>query len=202
MTNDNKQPDVREAFEAHQLSRYQYADITRDADGRYWNVPMESEWETWQAALQSPSVSNTPQESTPTCDQAGVQEAVVYLLCVDQQIGLYEFVRPEHVADLEQYVTVEKYYKATPTVDAAVEALRQAAIYELEAIYPDSSPLRLVAKGFAEKLRALPGSTSALDEYVEAKCMEVAEAINNEFGAAKHYEHDLRTIVQSVIRKG
>lgn len=58
MTNDNKQQDVREAFEAHQLSRYQYADITRDADGRYCNVPMESEWETWQAALQSPSVAN------------------------------------------------------------------------------------------------------------------------------------------------
>lgn len=42
---------MREAFEAHQLSRYQYADISRDTDGRYWNDPMESEWETWQAAL-------------------------------------------------------------------------------------------------------------------------------------------------------
>jgi hypothetical protein len=43
---------MREAFEAHQLSRYQYADISRHPDGRYWNDPMESEWETWQAALQ------------------------------------------------------------------------------------------------------------------------------------------------------
>lgn len=65
MTNDNKQPDVRgvgvgkirEAFESYQLGRFQYADITRDTDGRYWHAPMELEWETWQSALStSPSV--------------------------------------------------------------------------------------------------------------------------------------------------
>jgi hypothetical protein len=45
------QQSVREAFESHQLGRYQYADITRHTDGRYLNAFMESEWETWQAAL-------------------------------------------------------------------------------------------------------------------------------------------------------
>jgi hypothetical protein len=45
------QQSVREAFEAHQLRRYQYSDVARHTDGRYLNAFMESEWETWQAAL-------------------------------------------------------------------------------------------------------------------------------------------------------
>jgi hypothetical protein len=45
------QQGMREAFESYQLGRFQYADITRDTDGRYWHAPMELEWETWQSAL-------------------------------------------------------------------------------------------------------------------------------------------------------
>ena len=45
------EPTEREKFEAHQLSRYEYADLSVNDDGEYSNQAMKSEWETWQAAL-------------------------------------------------------------------------------------------------------------------------------------------------------
>jgi hypothetical protein len=64
------QQSVREAFESYQLGRFQYADISRDTDGRYWHAPMELEWETWQSALStSPLLDKNDQaDKCPACN--------------------------------------------------------------------------------------------------------------------------------------
>jgi hypothetical protein len=69
------QQSVREAFESYQLGRFQYADITRDTDGRYWHAPMELEWETWQSALStSPLLDKNDQADGRDCDCKSCQE--------------------------------------------------------------------------------------------------------------------------------
>jgi hypothetical protein len=61
--------------------------------------------------------------------QPTAEAGVVYLLCVDQRQGLYEFVKPEHVANLEKIVSVEKLYTSqTTATQAAVAAAMGKAL--------------------------------------------------------------------------
>lgn len=99
-----------------------------------------------------------------------------------------------------------KLYLTPPTVDAAVEAFRLAAINAVKNVYAKATQ---TADEFgtlsdaANAIRALPGNTKALEDV----CMEVADKAAD-LAHTRTWEHcgvtesDLRAIVQSVIRKG
>lgn len=65
-----------------------------------------------QAALSVDCVPNLASSSPSQGSEA------VYLICVDNKQGLYEFVAPENVLDLQQHISVETYYTAPPSIKA------------------------------------------------------------------------------------
>jgi len=63
--------------------------------------------------------------------EAQRQGEPVYLLEVDKKQGLYEFVKPEHVAELKDSSTILTYYTSSPSADAAFNQGVEAVIERL-----------------------------------------------------------------------
>ena len=86
----------------------------------------------------SPSERFTRSVPCEDCDGSGQSAAPqqqgepVYLLEVDKKQGLYEFVKPEHVAELKDCSTILTYYTHTPSYDQGfaegIEAAKQVAV--------------------------------------------------------------------------
>jgi hypothetical protein len=97
-------------------------------------------------------------------------------------------------------------YLSSPTVDAAVEAFRLAAMNVLQrradiAAKYDRECDQYEMEEIRDAIRALPGGAKALEDV----CMEVAKAVSDDAdinGATGQHRKYLRAIVQSVIRKG